>query len=378
VSVSFNKRVISTSIIYILVIVLTSIASPPAYSQDDIISKGQIPGILIPEGLLQGALEQDFIELLALEAEARGGLPIAQFESLNILLEPVREKASSLNITLSLPDFNSYARQLREKLDAIAQAVDINYALNLLQQYIAETENLRDEASVALAAQVKDELTLFFNRWAEQRKSEIEAELQAEGERLGKEAEAKLQNEANREAAARRSEINDKLKAEIKAEIAKTYGGKDEYTSEEIKKMVALGGKMGRERGAALGQMVRAELEAKYNQLAEEERARITRQMEEKAREREAEVRAELGEYANTFYSLREQMDKMAWQKMAEWSDYEVQAQQKKCDIIAKIVDSKTEYARQVIEMNRASLEEARRIGIGQDLPTADELLAQS
>jgi len=127
------------------------------------------------------------------------------------------------------------------------------------------------------------------------------------------------------------------------------------------------------QRGAAEGEKVRAELEAKYTRMGEEEKERITQVIEEKAKQRESEARAKLDEYGNLFRELEQNMQALAGQKMAEWDIYKQQAREKNLEILMMVIDSNLEDARQAIEVNRALLDEAQKYG--RNLPSVDTLL---
>ena len=315
--------------------------------------------ISIPPELFSIVPEQEFVELIGLEARAKGGEAVAILEALDELLEQLGGELSAEGIELQLPAAAPYAQELRARLDAIAAAPTVAEAQSRLQAYIDRSRELESELRASFTAQLEQEVTAAFTSWAEEYRTRVTQELQEEGERLGQEAMEGLQAQARAEAEAAKEALITRLQAEIEAEIRAKYGNKQSYTPQEIAELQQLGYNIGMQRGAEEAARIRAELEAKYQQLADEARERITRQLEEKARQLEAEARARLEAYGNRFRSLEADARQLAASRMSEWNQYAEQARQKKRAILRTIIEHYLAEAKAEIEANRGEIDEA-------------------
>jgi len=133
----------------LLALILLLSVAVPAQTKEITTRSNSIPGVNIPDDVMKIEPQKDMVELIGLEAKARGGEPIARLEALDELLKPLLAEAAGYDI--DIPDFALFANDLRNKLDAVGNASSVDESLAMLQAYMDAAYTMRDETSLALA-----------------------------------------------------------------------------------------------------------------------------------------------------------------------------------------------------------------------------------
>ena len=329
---------------------------------------GQVPQV--PSEYRQAVPEKDWMELYCYEAKYRGGEAVAKLEALAELLPPLIAKVEDVGVKVSVPDYAAMARDLESKLDAVCQQESLDATQAKLQEFISAAEEARGVGN-DLRSQIEPPLVAK----GEELRKKLEKELRPEGEAMGREAEARLRAEAEQEAKAREAELRERIKQEIEEELKARAAAGEFGEKPDMGELLKLGQRMGEERGRIEGEKARAELTAKYEALAQEERARITKLMEAKADEIGGEELKKLKAIRYGFENFEIELGIVSQAKMVRFNEYRDKAIQKRKEIIRTILENQIEEGKKQILAHKEEIDKAR--AEGKDIPTAEELVAQ-
>ncbi len=324
----------------------------------------------VPSEFRQAVPEKDWMELYCYEAKYRGGEAVAKLEAMAELLPPLIAEVEDVGVKVSVPDYAAMARDLESKLDAVCQQESLEATQAKLQEFISAAEDARS-AGNDLRSQIEPPLVAK----GEELRKKLEKELRPEGEAMGREAEARLRARAEQEAKAIEAELRERIKQEIEEELKARAAAGEFGEKPDMEKLLKLGQRMGEERGRIEGEKAKAELTAKYEALAEEERARITKLMEAKADEIGGEELKKLKAIRHGFENFEIELGIVSQAKMVRFNEYRDKAIQKRKEIIRAIVENQIEEGKKQILAHKEEIDKAR--AEGKDIPTAEELVAQ-
>jgi Tol biopolymer transport system component len=348
---------------------MTSLAQSPT---DDI----NLGNMVIPGEVLEIVGEEACVLLITYETKAQGGEAVAYIEALHELITPLLEIMGKYDVQIDLLDLDAIAKQLRAKLDNIQESESLAEAQSRTNDFIIAASKARMEITTKISADLRDVIEPALLDQREKIRADITAQLMAEGATLGEGAQQRLTAQANEEAGRAKEEIYDRLRAAIEAEMKAQYSG---IPGVDAAVLMDIGYKIGMERGQQEAEKVLAEITAKYEALAEREKAHITRQMEQKAEVLAGDVQTDMDAIKDGFENLEADMIVLAAGKMDEWEQYYEKAAKQRRSIFEQVVNVKTDYAIEVIESYRALMEEAKTSGFMEqyDLPDTDALITR-
>ncbi len=322
----------------------------------------------IPRDIRNQVPEKDWIELYCYEAKSRGGEAIAKIEALAELLPPILKKVEELGIKVKIPDILSISKDLESKLEAVCQQTTLKATQAKLREFISKANSIRNTLGPNLRNQIESAL----KAKGEEIRAKLEKELRAEGERMGKEVEAKLRAQAEKEAKQIEARLREELKRQIEEELKAQFGGKENIDKNYL---LELGRRIGEERGRKAAEKARKELEAKYKELAQKERERITKLMEKKADEIGGKEKRKLEEIRDEFLNLRTNLESLSQAKMTRWLVFRKKAIQKKKEVLISTIGAQIDKGKELIMAYKEEIDQAR--AEGKDIPSAEELIFQ-
>ncbi len=325
--------------------------------------------INVPQEVRKIIPEQDLITLLSYEAKAKGGEAIARIEALEEILTPLLNKVRELGVDVKTPDYQTLAKQLKDKLNAIGNQPTLESAEKKLQEFITLAQQIQERN---IGSDLRSQIEPILKAKGEEIRARLEKELRKEGEQLGKEARARLQAQAEQEVKEIKARLQKQLKREIEKELKARFAGQKNIDMDYVKK---LGKEMAEEKARKAAKKAKTELQRKYEQLAQQERERITKIMEKKADEIGGEEKRKLEEIRDGFLNLKSNLDKLTEQKMGQWLEFKKKAIDKKKEILIKIIGDKIEQAKELILSHKQEIDEARNNGA--QIPSAEELVAE-
>jgi hypothetical protein len=273
------------------------------------------------------------------------------------------EGAYKLNVEITLPDFRSEQEYLANMLSRIKNAQTAEEAWDAANRFYTEASRLRIEWS-SRSAEIKTSINNAFTEWAMQFQDNLKADLELYGEYQGHIARYRLLVQAKAEALRAQAEILSRISQEIYEMHMAQYGGQ-KLTPQQIERIMMEGFRIGMSRGAVEGMQAQREMEAKYRQAAEDERARITALVEEQAAIGEQRAMLLLNHIGNRFASMGETIRGAT--QSAEYErylqSYQDEAEFYRTRITVNVLDHYIKDAEQIIASNRAEIDLAYREG---------------
>jgi hypothetical protein len=358
--------------------------------------------VIIPEEAREYSSENDLIEVLCYESKWKGGAGVAQIEALDELISPALNEVAELNVLAGEINLSASSQEMRQKLEAVCQASDVESAIQNVSEYISFAENLR----VSLQGSFMQNLRSLENdlrERGEKLKNKLEEELGAESERLAQEAEAELRKKGEEEGAALEAQLR-QLASEFEAFMSQGEVGPGEARSkarqlagrvsvdsqtstflsskfEEILNEasnligIAMSGdvdpsqikSMAMQKVPGVVEEIKAFMKVKYDNIAIEEEARIRTELEEKANEIGQGEKEDLEKIRDAFEDFEQKLEVLVAQKSSEWEDYEQRVLEKKRDIIVTAVDNQFEKAKKLIEERKDQIDMAVEEGVAEE-----------
>jgi hypothetical protein len=202
------------------------------YGETKIIATPDLPmssKIVIPAEAREYSSDSDLIEVLCYEAKWKGGAGVAQIEALDELISPALNETVELNALAGDVDLGASSQEMRQKLEAVCQANDLDSAIQGVSEYISFAENLRVKLQGSFMQNLRSLENDLRDR-GDKLKNQLEEELGAESERLAQEAEAELRKKAEEEGTALESQLR-QLAAEFEAFMSQGEVGPGEAGS---------------------------------------------------------------------------------------------------------------------------------------------------
>jgi len=331
---------------------------------------GKVGIVNIPFEVQQIIPQKDLVEVVCYETKWRGKEVIEKVEAVNQALQSLLEEVRQLGIEINPSLFvvsSSIIEELERKIEAVCQAPDLTQAQARLQDFINTANSLRDEIQVKIAGEIRTTIEPALRAKGEEIKTKIEKELKAKAEKEAKEIEAMLRAQAQAEADQRKAEIKERLQKQIEAQLQAEFNARmdsEGNNSALIAEMLKKGPELGAKLEAKEGEKIRAELEAKYQKLAEEEREKLCEKYEKKAKKIAGEEKRKMEEIAKKFENFGQNINAaIAQVGTSKYQEYRQKALEKKKEIIAKAVDYYIKQAKKEIEKQGPLIEKARQEG---------------
>lgn len=358
---------------FLLVFTMTAAQAAPMVSTQGGTSSSGGYNINIPQSARGLVQESDLVEMFCYEAKYQGGIAIATVESVD---EAINEKISTfeeVGVTVDLTDVLSLTGNLRSSMNAICEASSLDQAQERAEEFKEESYKLKEELEINLMAKLKAEIEKQFAEQEEEIRAKFEKELKEEADKLVEEKKAYYEKQVRAEAETEAKKIQTRLQAEIEAEMQAEFGGQE---NPNIERLMQIGKERGEARAASEAKALEERLRAKYEKIAEDEEAVLRVQMEEKAKEKEAEMRDMYGDFSDVSARIEELKQE---KYESEWAKYEDMVNKKKMEIMEKVIEGQFENARQSIEMQRGVIDQVYEANMQTKyrIPSADDLLKQ-
>lgn len=345
-----------------------------------VLAQPKVPDVsYVPADIKGAASEKDWVELYSLEAKARGGEAVAKVEALAELLPQLLKKTKEFGVEAELPDYQAIIQELEARLETVGQQDTVEAAHAKLHSFIDYAGSLRTKlAGDDLRTKIEGPL----KAKGEEIKARLEAELKTEVEKMKAEAEEKITVQAEAEAGQMEIQLRDELTREIESELLAEFnayraqvGDDEELLAAYVEMLKQKGPQLGQQRGKARAEQMKAQLQEKYQKLAEQEKAKITEFINQKADEIAGEERKKLEDIRDGFLNLENQIEVLSKEKMARWQALAQKAAQKKKGILLAIIGTRIDEAKSLIMVHKEELDRAR--AAGKDIASAEELVAR-
>lgn len=315
--------------------------------------------------------EGDLVLMFCYEAKYQGGIAVASVEALKEALEESINKFQDLGISVDLGGSLDSALELRNEMEAICDAGSLEEAMARADNFKQESENIRDDLQIDLMANLRAEIEKQIASQEEVIRAKLEEELKEEATQLETERTAYYESLIRLEAEAEAAEIQSRLQAEIEQELMSQYGGQEDI---DIDYVMRLGEQRGHERGEVEAKLVEERLRIKYEKLAEEEEVRLREIIEQKAKDKEEEIKKLYGDFSE----ISAKMESLRQAKLeSEWNKYQALANEMKLVMLRKAIEKKFEEARELVEKERPYLEKAYEENVQNQyrIPRVEDLL---
>ncbi|KPJ86177.1 hypothetical protein AMJ57_00210 [Parcubacteria bacterium SG8_24] len=280
-----------------------------------------------------------------------GGHAIANIEAAHEVLDAELKTFDVLGMNVRLSDYADNADSLRDIIDDSCIEPTLDQAKWHHAVFRAEAERIRNQFA-GLQDLIKGDLESYIVDHQEQIRVAYEEELRKEVEDLESEAYARLEAQLRAEAESRKAEMMDRIQKQVEAELIAEYGGQEDP---DIPYLRQLGEQRGRARGEAEAASIEAELRAKYDKLAGTEVEKLKAAAEEKAKEKEAEMR----EMMTGLYGVGDRINEATERKFAEeWAAYEDSADEIGQQVYKAFVEEEFARARNLIEAESGLVEQ--------------------
>ena len=291
--------------------------------------------------------QKDLLELYCLETKARAGEFFSALFAVESVLTPVSNDLKSIGIEAEIPDIHAYTSEAFDRLEAVCSA-------NNLDEAQAATRDLR-----SFGEKVRKELMdLKYN---------LARRLKAKGEEFRKKMEKKVRKKMEKWVQGEKAEIEEELNnlANQLAEQAKNN------LVQEMQKMQFSDEAAAQTYVQSRIEQIRAEITAKINQLAEEKRKRLEEEANKKVEELLGGDPEKFKNIAQRMENIEEEIEKLKTQKSKEYQQYQIQAAQKRKELILMIIDKKIEEGRQKLEEKNKMIKEK-----GLPVPDLDDYIS--
>jgi len=302
---------------------------------------------VLSEDIKKTIPQKDLLELYCLETKARSGEFFAALFALKSILIPVSNDLKSIGIETEIPDLHAYTDEAFAKLEAICSAGNLDEAQAASRDFRSFGEKVRGELM-----DLKYNLARRLKTKGEELKKEMEAKVKSEVEQWVQEEKTKIEGELN----ALANQLAEQEKNNLIQEMERM-----QFTDEAAAKAYA----------QSRAEQIKAEITAKINQLAEEKRKKLEEEANKKAEEL-------LGGDAETFKNIAQRMENIEGkienlmaQKSKEYQQYQVQAAQKRKELILMLIDKKVEEGMQKLKEKNEMIKEK-----GLPVPDLDDYIS--
>ncbi len=270
------------------------------------------------------------------------GHAVANIEAAHEVLDEKLSEFDPLGMDIRLSDYVENADGLRELLDRSCSAPTLDEAKSYVTAFRTEAERIRNQFA-GLQDLIRGDLENYIAEHQAQIRAAYEEELKVEVADLEQEARNRLEAQLRAEAESRKQSMIDRIQKDVEAELIAEYGGQE---NPDIPYLQRLGEERGRARGEAEAAQVEAELRTKYEKLADLEVERLKAAAEEKAKDKEAELRNMM----TGLEGVGETINQVAQRKFdEEWAAYEDEADEAGRQVYRAFVEEEFDRARSLI-----------------------------
>lgn len=289
---------------------------------------------VLSEDIKKTIPQKDLVELYCLETKARSGEFFSALFALKSILIPVSNDLKSIGIEAEIPDLHAYTDQAFTKLEAICSANNLDEAQTAGRDFRNFGEKVRAEL-----------MDLKYN---------LARRLKAKGEEFRKEMEEKVKKEIEQWVQGEKTKIEEELNALANqlAEQAKNN------LIQEMQQMQFTDEAAAQAYAQSRVEQIKAEITAKINQLAEEKRKKLEEEANKKAEELLGGDVETFKNIAQRMGNIEEEIENLMAQKSKEYQQYQVQAAQKRKELILMLIDKKVEEGMQKLKEKNEMLKE--------------------
>jgi len=289
---------------------------------------------VLSEDIKKTIPQKDLLELYCLETKARSGEFFAALFAVESILTPVSNDLKLIGIEAEIPDIHAYTSEAYNKLEAICSASNLDEAQIAGRDFRIFGEKVRAEL-----------MDLKYN---------LARRLKAKGEELKKEMEEKVKNEVEQWVQREKVKIEEELNnlANQLAEEAKNN------LIQEMQQMQFTDEAAAQAYAQSRVEQIKAEITTRINQLAEEKRKKLEEEANKKAEELLGGDVETFKNIAQRMENIEEEIENLMVQKSKEYQQYQVQAAQKRKEVILMLIDKKIEEGMQKLKEKNEMLKE--------------------